>query len=255
MTLADLLEGELYAYALTFCRIGAALMVLPGFGEVFVPPRVRLAFALLLAVAIAPTMPDGPPAMPDNIIKLIGPIATEIIVGLFFGLLARSLIAAVETAGMMISFQMSLSNAVAFNPAMATQGSIIGSFLSIAALVVVFASDTHHLIILALADTYRLVPIGEPPPMADMADTMARAVAYAFSIALRIAAPFILLGLVFNTGLGVLARLMPQIQIFFVGIPLQLIGGMAVLFTVVASILVFWLSRFQDALSTGLTGF
>lgn len=252
--LASLLEGNLYAYALTFCRIGAALMVLPGFGEVFVPPRVRLAFGVLLSVAIAPAVPDLPRAMPNTIIELVGPIANEIIVGLFFGLLARSLIAAVETAGMMISFQMSLANAVAFNPAMASQGSIIGSFLSVAALVVVFTSNTHHLIIFALADTYRLVPIGGPPPMEDMANAMARAVAHAFSIALRLAAPFILLGLTFNTGLGVLARLMPQIQIFFVGIPLQLMGGLAVMFTVLAAVLGYWLSQFQDALTNGFVG-
>jgi len=208
----------------------------------------------LLSVAIAPAVPDLPSSMPGTVIELVGPIANEIIVGLFFGLLARSLIAAVETAGMMISFQMSLANAVAFNPAMASQGSIIGSFLSVAALVVVFTSNTHHLIILALSDTYRLVPIGGPPPMEDMANAFARAVAHAFSIALRLAAPFILLGLIFNTGLGVLARLMPQIQIFFVGIPLQLMGGLAVMFTVLAAVLGYWLSQFQDALTNGLPG-
>ena len=252
--LADLLQGELYAYALIFARVGAALMVLPGFGEVFVPPRVRLAFGVLLCAAMLPTLPDAPPPMPDSVLLLIAHIAGEVIVGLFFGLFARALVVAVETAGMIISFQMSLSNAVVFNPALAAQGSIVGSFLSVAALAIIFTTDTHHLIILGLAETYSLVPIASPPPMADIADTMARAVAEAFSIALRLAAPFILVGLVFNTALGVLARLMPQIQIFFVGIPLQLMGGLAVMFAVFAALLTVWLSHFQDAMTNGLPG-
>ncbi|MEM1401180.1 MAG: flagellar biosynthetic protein FliR, partial [Pseudomonadota bacterium] len=204
--LAGLLQAELYGYLLIFCRIGAALMVLPGFGEAFISPRVRLAFALLLTLAIAPSMPMPLPEMPEKLVTLIGPIAGEVIIGLFFGLFARALVAAVETAGMIISFQMSLANAVAFNPALATQGSIIGSFLSITALVLIFASDTHHVIILALADTYLLMPIGQIPPFQDLADAMARVVATSFSIAMRLAAPFILLGLVFNLALGILAR-------------------------------------------------
>lgn len=250
--LAELLEGELYAYALIFARIGAAMMVLPGFGEVFVPPRVRLAFALLLSAAMLPALPDPPPPMPPMVFQLIAPLASEIIVGLFFGIFARVLVAAVETAGMIVSFQMSLSNAMAFNPAMATQGSIVGSFLSVAALVVIFTSNSHHMLIGALADTYHLVPIGGPPPLADMADMMARIVAEAFAIGLRLAAPFVLIGLVFNTALGVLARLMPQVQIFFVGIPLQLIGGLALMFAVLAGLLGYWLSSFQAAMTEGL---
>lgn len=252
--LAELLEGDLYAYTLIFARVGSALMVLPGFGEVFIPPRVRLSFGLLLCAAMLPALPDAPPPMPDTVLQLIGPIAGEVIVGLFFGMFARVLVAAVETAGMIISFQMSLSNAVAFNPAMAAQGSIIGSFMSLSVLVVIFTSNTHHMIIGALAETYYLIPIGSPPPLADMADSMSHAVAGAFSIALRLAAPFVLVGLVFNTVLGVLARLMPQIQIFFVGIPLQLAGGLAIMFAALAAVLGFWLSRFQDAMTNGLSG-
>lgn len=243
-----LLAGEAFGFLLVFARIGAGLMLLPGIGDAFVSPRIRLLLALLLAALVTPVVADqlpGPPASPWALLVML---LTEVVIGLFIGLLSRLLLTAFDIAGMIIAFNMSLANAFVFNPAAASQGSLVGAFLTIVALVLIFVTDLHHLMILSLADSYDLFRIGALPPLGDMADMLARLLADSFSIAMRIAAPFIVVGMVFNLGLGLIARLMPQIMIFFVAIPVQLMLGLTILALVVSAIMLFWLGRFEDRL-------
>ena len=246
--LETLIAGGGFGFLLVFARIGAGLMVLPGIGDAFVPPRVRLLLALLLSLLVAPVVADQLPGLPTSLWALLVLLVGEIIIGLFIGLLSRLLLTAFEIAGMVISFNLSLANAFVFNPAAATQGSLVGAFLLMVALVLIFVTDLHHLMLLSLTDSYDLFRIGELPPLGDMADMVARLVAEAFTIALRIAAPFIVVGMVFHLGLGLIARLMPQMMIFFVAIPVQLMLGLAILALVISAMMLFWLGHFEERL-------
>ena len=247
--LETLIAGGGFGFLLVFARIGAGLMVLPGIGDAFVPPRVRLLLALLLSLLVAPVVADQLPGLPTSLWALLVLLVGEIIIGLFIGLLSRLLLTALEIAGMVISFNMSLANAFVFNPAAATQGSLVGAFLLMVALVLIFVTDLHHLMLLSLTDSYDLFRVGQLPPLGDMADMVARLVAEAFTIALRIAAPFIVVGMVFNLGLGLIARLMPQMMIFFVAIPVQLMLGLAILALVISAMMLFWLGHFEERLA------
>ncbi len=243
-----------FAFILTFVRIGSAVMIMPGLGDSFVPGRIRLHLALALTLALFPLlMPLMPVPIPATG-KLIVLITMEFIVGIFFGTIARIFMTALDTAGMIISLQSGLANAQLFNPALAAQGSLMGAFLSVTGVVVLFTTNLHHLLIIGVMESYQLFPIGEIPDTGSMADLMARTVSASFSIGLKIAAPFVVITLLIYVGMGVLARLMPQVQVFLLAMPLQILISLATLALVLSAILAFWLASFRDGMVFFLSG-
>ena len=247
--LTDLVIEEVFVFLLIFTRFGTALMVMPALGEGLVPARVRLLLALLVTGLMVPVLGNQlPQTVPEAPLELFFLIAVEFVIGLMLGLSARLLLTAMDVAGTLISFQMSLSNAFAFNPAMANQGSLVGSLLTILAIVLIFVTDMHHLFLMAVASSYSMFPPGVFPDVGDAANMVARLVAHSFTVGLQLAAPFIILGLTFYAGIGLLARLMPQVQIFFIAIPVQLFLGIVVLTLALSGMMLFWLGEFEDAL-------
>jgi flagellar biosynthesis protein FliR len=219
---------EVFAVLLLFARTGSTLMLLPGFGEPYVLARFRLLLALLLSLALAgPLGPELPP-MPGEPAVLARMIGGEVVLGLFIGAAARALFSALHIAGATIAYQSGLAAAAIFDPHEATQGTLPGNLLTTLALVLLFASDGHHLLLQALAASYEGVPAGAALPLDDMAELLARLVDQAFAVAIRIAAPLIALSILMYLGMGVLNRLMPAFQVFFIALPLQMLLAFAV---------------------------
>ena len=248
MQLSDILPATIWQILFVFIRVGAATMMLPGFGEAYVPGRMRIIFSMVLTLLIVPVVLDIIPPLPDNPLELFLIIAGEIAIGVFIGLIAQVLLSTLQTAGTIIAFMMSLANALAFNPATAQQSSTIGSFLGAVGLLLIFMGDLHHLMQAAVVDSYTLFIPGQMPPVGDFSEIMTRIVAGSFTVALQFSAPWILVGLIFYLGLGLLARLMPQVQIFFVAIPIQLLIGFALFLPVLALMGFTFLSNYQSTL-------
>ncbi|MEM7652767.1 MAG: flagellar biosynthetic protein FliR [Pseudomonadota bacterium] len=248
MQLSDILPATIWQILFVFIRVGAATMMLPGFGEAYVPGRMRIIFSMVLTLLIVPVVLDIIPPLPDNPLELFLIIAGEIAIGVFIGLIAQVLLSTLQTAGTIIAFMMSLANALAFNPATAQQSSTIGSFLGAVGLLLIFMGDLHHLMLAAVVDSYTLFIPGQMPPVGDFSEIMTRIVAGSFTVALQFSAPWILVGLIFYLGLGLLARLMPQVQIFFVAIPIQLLIGFALFLPVLALMGFTFLSYYQSTL-------
>jgi flagellar biosynthetic protein FliR len=141
-----------------------------------------------------------------------------------------------------------MANALTPDPSAAQQGSIAGSFLVVAAVLTIFTLDLHHAMLAAVIDSYQLFVPGQVPPVADFADMISRVVAQTFLLSFQISAPFIAVGLIFFLGLGLLGRLMPQMQVFFVAMPLQIAAGLVVLVLVLPAILRWFVGAFQDSL-------
>ncbi len=244
--LEALLPAQVFGLLLVFVRLGAALMLLPGIGEPYVTPRSRLMLALLISLIAFPIAAPDLPALPDSLPRMFLLILGELVVGLFLGTVTRLLMSALVTAGMMIAFSTSMANALVMDPSAAQQGSIAGSFLTLIALLLIFALDIHHLLLMAVVDSYMLFPPGQPLPIGDFSDVVARVVGKAFVLAFQIAAPFIVVAGVFYLGLGLLARLMPQMQIFFVAIPLQIALGLLVMALALPVMLRVFLQGFES---------
>jgi flagellar biosynthesis protein FliR len=227
-TLDQFLPANLFAVMLVFCRVGSTLMVLPGFGDLYVPVRYRLLLAIFLSLLLATVLAPTLPALPNSPLVLLTLLGGELVIGIFIGSVARLMLSALETAGMIISFQLGLSTAQVFNPLLAQQSAITGAFLTVFGVLLIFLTDTHHLMLRGLVASYGLFPPGQFPGFGDLSDTAARLVSASFRLAVELSAPFIVLGTIFFVALGFLSRLMPQLQIFFVVLPVQVAGGLVV---------------------------
>jgi flagellar biosynthetic protein FliR len=243
--LAELLPLDVFAVFLVFVRIAAALMLLPGIGEAYVSVQIRLAVAAVLTVAISPLVIGTLPILPATPLELLMLILGELVVGLLIGAAARLMMSALHVAGTVIAFQSSLGFALFIDPTQGTQGALIAAFLSLLGLVLIFATGLHMMMIRALADSYVLFTPGQMPPVGDFAALAVRYVSSSFRIGIQIAAPFIVFGLVFYIGLGILARLLPQIQIFFIAIPLQIFLSLTIFGLVLAPMMIWFLDHFE----------
>lgn len=250
----DYLLIQLFTFLLIFCRIGAAMMIMPGFGEIFVPTRVRLVVALMISLILTPVLQTDIPAMPENISVLVVLIIKELMTGAFLGLLMRILISALHTAATVLATQSGLANAMMFDFTMSGQTTAVSNVLTFAGLVLIFAADLHHIMLLGLIDSYQLIPASTSMPLQDMAYSAGHYLNRAFQIALQLSAPFIALSLVFNLGGGVLSRLMPSFQVFFVLMAPQIAIAFFILMISLPAMMLWYLSFVEDGLNNLLTG-
>jgi len=235
-------------FMLVFARIGTMVMLLPGLGELTVPVRIRLTVALILAAVLLPLHRDAY----HLDLRALGPVllmfGQEILIGLILGMTARLAMSAVQVAGSIIAFQMGLSFAIAVDPTQGRQSEVVGNFLNVLAVTLIFATDLHYLVIAALHDSYTLFAPGTVPLLGDLAALTTQTIATAFKIGVQLAAPFLVFGLLFNLGLGVLSRLMPQMQVYFVGMPLSIWLGMLILLVVLGTVMTTFLGSVETVL-------
>ena len=244
---AFLVSGVL-AFMLTFTRIGTAIIIMPGLGDSFVSTRVRLHMTLAISFVLFPfLLPHMPSPLPTTF-ALVSLIAMELVIGLLIGTVARIFMTALDTAGMVISSQSGLANAQVFNPTLAAQGSLIGAFLSMTGAVLIFATNLHHLLLTGLVESYQMFPLGSVPDAGSMAELITRAVSASFMIGAKLAIPFIVVTLLIYVGMGVLTRLMPQVQVFLVVLPLQILMAIILLSLVAAALFHHWLTHYESAI-------
>jgi flagellar biosynthetic protein FliR len=226
MTITILPEFAL-AFMLVFARVGTMMMLLPGLGERVAPQRVRLSFALFVTLLAVPIVRPSFAGMGMNLDLATRLLVTEILIGITFGLSARFLMSTLQTAGVLISQQIGLSFTMSIDPTGGDlgQAAAIGTFLSLLGISLIFASNLHHVAIYGIIDSYQTLQPGMMP-----------AANSAFITAVQISAPFLVFGLVFNVGLGILSRMMPQLQIFFLAMPAMILLG-AVIFIVVLGLM------------------
>ncbi len=240
----SLLPALAATFMLVFARIGAMVMLLPGFGETNIPTRIKLSIALLLTLIILPLHRSAYQVDMSSLAPLLVLMLHEIVIGIVLGATARVTLSALQVAGSVIAQQLGLGFVTAVDPTQGQQGLLIGNFLTILGLTLLFATDSHHLVLAALNESYRIFSPGEFFPSGDVASLATRAFATAFKIGLQLSAPFLVFGLVFNIGLGVLARLMPQMQVYFVGVPLSILVGFVILALVITAIMGSFLDYF-----------
>jgi flagellar biosynthetic protein FliR len=236
-------------FLLMFARLGTMTMLMPGIGERGIPMRIRLVIALMLTLVLLPIYRANYPTVPmGNFAPIAGLLIQEVIVGAVLGLTARLTLSALEVAGATIANQMGLGFATAVDPNQGQQGILVGNLLAMLGVALIFATDMHHLAIGALDHSYTIFKPGEIMPVNDVTQLMLTIVSSAFKIGVQLAAPFLVFGLLFNLGLGILARLMPQLQVFFLGLPISILIGFAMLFAFVGAIMLGFLGHLEQVL-------
>ena len=244
----SLLPALAATFMLVFARVAAMVMLLPGLGESNIPMRIKLAIAVLLTLIILPLHRSAYQIDLQSMNPVVVLMIHEIIVGVVLGATARVTLSALQVGGAVIAQQMGLGFVTSVDPTQGQQGVLIGNFLTMLGVTLLFATDSHYLVIAALNDSYAIFSPGDLTPSGDIAALATRAFAAAFKIGLQLSAPFLVFGLVFNVGLGVLARLMPQMQVYFVGVPLSILAGFLIFALVLVAMMGTFLSYFNGVM-------
>jgi flagellar biosynthetic protein FliR len=240
---------QVYAGGLVFARIGAMVMLMPGIGENVVPPRIRLSFAVLMALLLAPLVSRSIVTVPSSVGAMSGAVLHEVLVGLMIGAVLKLFVSSLTTAGEIISLQTTLSFAQTTNPAGAQTSTAVATFLSMLGLTLIMVTDLHHLFIGAMVKSYDLFPFSRPVPVGDAAELAVRTVADSFKLGLQLAAPVLVFSIVFNLATGLVGRVMPSFQIFFVTSPLSVILGLSLLGLSLGGIAMVWTDHYRDLLA------
>ena len=245
-TFQSFLTTGVFAFMLVFVRIGTALMIMPGIGNAFVPANVRLYYALAFTFVIFPVLQSRIPNPIPETFEMVTMIIMEFVAGLLLGTIMRVLLGAIDIAGMIIATQSSLANAQLFNPAFASQGTVVGSFLTMVATLLLLVTNMHHMMITGIIESYDLILINKPPNMGDIANILVQEVGLAFKIAIQMTAPFLIIVTILNVGMGVMSKLMPQVQVFMLAVPIQVTLSLMTLTVIMATMMLFWLDKFDQ---------
>lgn len=233
------LPGWAFAFVLVLSRVGAVVLLLPGIGESEPPAMLRagltLAMTLLLLPAVAPLVP----APPGDVWRDLLMVGAELLAGALLGWLARLLVLALPMAGNIMSYMIGLSSVLQPDPQLG-QTTALAKALGMAATVLVLSTGLYALPIAAIAGSYRLVAPGQFLPVADTTQAGVAAVADGFVLAMQLAAPLLFAGTLWQIGLALCARMVPNLQIYVAAVPGQIAGGLLLLALLLTGILEAW---------------
>ena len=231
-----LLPEFVIVFALVFARVGTMIMLLPALGEQAAPARARLAFAVLVALITLPVIRAKLPVSLGNLPVVVTLLITELLIGFTFGLAARFVMSALQTAGVVVSQQIGLSYTMILDPTHADHGqsAVMSSFFMMLGVGLVFAANLHHVALMGIVDSYRSLAPGDLPASGDAAQLALTLASASFSTGIQLSAPFLVFAMVFNIGLGILSRMMPQLQVFFLAMPASVLLGTIILILVLS---------------------
>lgn len=240
-----LLSLEVYHFLFVFTRLSAAFLFMPFYSSRMIPRRIRLLFAASLAVLLTPLLSKVMPAAPASVLELFRLLIIEITAGLFLGLFPYILLTAIEVVGSSASQATSFANATAFDPSTNVQSTVISTFLMLTATLLIIVTNLHHVMLGSIIASYGLFPPGEPLLLGDMAAFLGKTLTSAFKYGFQIASPFVILTVILYSSMGVMARLMPQLNIMFIVMPLQVYLGLSLLM-ISLPLMMYWFIRYFD---------
>ncbi|MET0170843.1 flagellar type III secretion system protein FliR [Agrobacterium vaccinii] len=224
-------QGTVVALFLAFCRIGACLMVMPGFSSARVPMQIRLLLAMALAMAILPLLWDTIyPVVKSDPVTILKFIFFESMVGATFGMIAHLYVLGMQFAATAMGTAISFTGPPAQDVLEDTSENQLASMLSYGVLLLLFILDFHHVVFRAIVESYVTIPLGGAMSVQRMLISLTDTLVASMNVALRVASPFILYGFLFNVAIGLINKLAPQIPVYFISTPYALGGGLLLLY-------------------------
>jgi flagellar biosynthetic protein FliR len=216
------LPAEAYRLLLVVCRVSAALLMLPGYGDGGTPVRMRLMAALGIALCVAPNLPAMPP---PNTWSMLAGIVAESVIGFIFGLLGRIIMSTAQIAGQLIGQSIGVSNVftVGIGP---DSSATLGAAVQTGCIAALFATGLHLRALQAVAESYAEFPPGTLPAFDATSRLMTQTVADSFRLAFQLSLPFLLLAVLFNIALAGINRALPMVPVFMIGAPALVLAGL-----------------------------
>ncbi|MDR3538894.1 MAG: flagellar biosynthetic protein FliR [Acetobacteraceae bacterium] len=237
-----------FAFMLVLARTGAAMALLPGIGEAVAPSMVRAGLAFCIALLVLPGVRPSVPPVPDSGMAAGAAVMAEVVTGLWFGWIARVWVQTLAVSAQFIAYLLGISSVLQPDAELGPQSTALARLFDLAAPLIVLTSGLYQMPLRALDSLYRVVPPGSLLPAAAGTQTSVGVVAETFSLALQLASPFVLASIVWHVAIGLTARLVPRMQIYFVSMPGQILGGTLLLAVSVGTMLTAW----REAVRVGL---
>lgn len=253
LAFVGLAQSALWSGFVVFLRVGAMVFVMPAFGEQVIPLRVKLAVALAFTLIVTPAVQADIPPVPQDILRAILPLLVEVVTGLFFGLLLRFFIFALQIAGTIAAQSTSLSQIFGGSAGVDPQPAM-GHILVVGGLALAALMGLHVQFAAYILSSYQMVPLGIALSGESAVELGVVAVSSIFSLAFKLAAPFLVASLIYNVTLGVINRAMPQLMVSFVGAPAITAGGLLLLMLTAPLMLMIWLDAFAAVIMNAEAG-
>ncbi len=247
LPLIENLSHSIWLSLVIFLRVAAVVSVMPAFGERMISTRIRLIVALLLTVIVSPVISPEIKIPDPGLSIFLRALATETLSGLFLGLILRTFTLAIQTAGAIAAQSTSLSQLLGqsgLDPLPA-----VGNILALAALALLMVTGFHVKAAAFLILSYEILPALQFPNPADVAEAGSAQVAKCFALAFTLAAPFVVLSVLYNLTLGVINKAMPQLMVAFVGAPVITFGAIAFLLVSAPLMLTVWIQALDGFLA------
>ncbi|TAK25339.1 MAG: flagellar biosynthetic protein FliR [Chloroflexota bacterium] len=227
----DIPVTSFQAFFLVFTRVGGVVVTLPILSSRNIPAPAKIGLAALLAFTMMPGAIDAQPVVPNAFLPFLLVVAQELLVGLAFGFAAQVVFSGLQTAGQLIGTQMGLTIASAFDPvSQSQQVNYIDQLYTLLAGLVFLTINGHHWTILALQQSFEIVPLGRLALGEAVANDFVRLTAEALVMSVRIGLPVAATLIVTDVAFLLIGRSAPQMNVFFVGQPLKIGIGLVAFF-------------------------
>lgn len=229
MSLLQLSALEFEKFLLIILRVGGIMTVAPIFGHRNVPSMLKIGLILMISIILLPTLSGTPIEMPKELFAMTGVLAKEVIAGLAFGFISMLLFIAVQFAGNIIGLQMGFGIVNVIDPNSQTQVPLIGQFQFLLAMLIFLSVNGHHLLLSAIMGSFKIIPLGQITFSKLSGEILVRAAVDTVALAIKLGAPCIVTLFLLDVSLGIVARTVPQMNIFIVGFPLKISVGLMML--------------------------
>ena len=246
LPIAELL---VFPFFLLVARVGSAVMVFPAISDPSINIRARLLVVLGISFILFPLLKEHLPALPDKVGYMVLLLFEEMVIGMLLGLGARLMMAAMSLAGELISFLAGFQSASLFDPQTATNTGAPAVFLTLCAGVVLLGLNLHHQLIMAIVESYAMFKPGVMPEVGDISAAYIDMLMIITRLGVQLAAPIVVAGILANALFGVLNRLVPQLQTFFVSVPVSITLSLLVLVAGLGTMLQLWATTAQSKLT------
>jgi flagellar biosynthetic protein FliR len=236
------------AFALVLARVGAAMTLLPGLGENAAPATMRIGLALSITILLLPEVQSLTPRVPEAGAEMALMVVGEVVTGLWFGWVARMIALALPIAAQIIAYLIGLSSVLQPDTELGPQSTALGKLLGLAAPMLILVSGLYVLPLRALDGLFALIPPGRMLLAGDSAQIVLQSAGTAFGLAVQLASPFVVADIVWHIAIGQIARVGGRMQIYFVAMPAQILGGLALLMLTGSAIILAWRDRAESVL-------
>lgn len=217
---------KLLAFGMVLTRISAFFLILPVFGWLSIPVRIKAGLTVLIAIFFSTITPFPIDTRQINVLEVILLLANEATYGLALGLIAACLFATVKFSGRFIERQMGLATAEVLDPLTGESAQILGSLLEMIFVILFFSANGHHLFLMVISRSYEAFPPGSIPTITVLVNGVAKAGSAMLIAGLKLAAPMLAAFMLLLVVLAVLARMVPEMNILFISMPLRVGMGL-----------------------------